>query len=391
MRDAVIVAYGRSAIGKANKGQLRHTSPESLAAQVVKGTLEKVPQLNTEEIDDFVLGCAFQEAEQGLNIAKLVASMADLPDKVPAQTVNRFCSSGLQTISIAANSIMCGQMDVVLAGGLESMSSVPIGGNSYIASLEMFEKDPRTHLGMGITAENVADKYNITRLQQDEFAVQSHRKALDAQKKGKFKSDIIPVNAIRLGTDENGKKISETFVFSEDEGIRPNTSVESLVKLRPAFKLKGSVTAGNSSQTSDGAAIVLLMSREKAEELNLKPIATFRSFAVQGVDPALMGIGPIKAIPKALGIAKVEQSQIDLIELNEAFASQSIACINELELDQSILNVNGGAIALGHPLGCTGAFLTIKLLSEMERRNSKYGLVSMCIGGGMGAAAVFEM
>lgn len=390
MREAVIVAYGRSPIGKAHKGSLKDTRPDDIAAEVVKGVLNKVPMLNPEEIDDFVLGCAFPEAEQGFNVARIVGLRAGLPNSVPAQTVNRFCSSGLQTIAIAANSIMVGQTDVVLAGGVESMSMIPMGGNIISPNPYLMENNKEVYMSMGLTAEEVAERYNVTRQMQDEFAVTSHRKAEEAQANGKFDDEIIPVEAIRTIEDETGTSNSNTFIFSKDEGIRDNASIQDLAKLKTVFKDNGTVTAGNASQMSDGAAIVLLMSKEKAEALGIEPLAVFRSFAVTGVDPSIMGIGPIEAIPKALKLAGLNIDDIDLYELNEAFASQAIACVNELGLDMEKVNVNGGAIALGHPLGCTGSFLTCKLISEMKRRNNKYGIVSMCIGGGMGAAAVFE-
>lgn len=390
MREAVIVAYGRSAIGKAPKGSLRYTRPDDLAAQVVQGVLKKVPQLNAEEIDDFILGCAFPEAEQGFNLGRIVLQRAGLPNSVPGQTVNRFCSSGLQTIAIAANSIMAGQADVVLAGGVESMSIIPMGGNIFAPNPYLMETEPEAYVSMGITAENVAERYNVTREMQDKFSEESHKKAARAQIEGKFDEDIVPIKAIR--PVKEGEMIkSQTFIFDKDEGIRASVSQSSLAKLKPVFKMNGTVTAGNSSQMSDAAAIVLLMSRNKAEELGIKPLAVFKSFAVAGVPSEVMGIGPVKAIPKALKIAGLQKEDLDLIELNEAFSSQAIASINELNLNEDIINVNGGAIALGHPLGCTGSFLTIKLLSELRRRNGKYGIVSMCIGGGMGAAAVFEL
>lgn len=391
MREAVIVAYGRSAIGKAPRGSLRYTRPDDIAAQVIKGVLDKIPQLKHEEIDDFVMGCAFPEAEQGFNIARIIAHRAGLPNCMPAQTINRFCSSGLQSIAIGANSIMAGQADIILAGGIESMSIVPMGGNIIAPNPYLMENYPEAYTAMGLTAENVALKYNVTRQKQDEFAVESHRRASKAQAEGKFDDEIIPIQGVRPVTNELSMVENETFVFSKDEGIRPNATIEGLAKLRPVFKMKGSVTAGNASQMSDGAATVVIMSKEKAEELGVKPIAVFRSFAAKGVDPEVMGLGPIKAIPKALKIAGLNKKDIDLFELNEAFASQAIACIDELDLDIEKVNVNGGAIALGHPLGCTGSFLTAKLLSEMKRRNNRYGIVSMCIGGGMGAAAVFEL
>ncbi|MBR0599360.1 thiolase family protein [Sinanaerobacter chloroacetimidivorans] len=383
MREAVIVAFGRSPVGKAPKGKLKNTSPVDVAAQVVKGVLNKVPQLNPEEIDDFVLGCAFPEAEQGFNIGRIVAQRAGLPDCVPGQTVNRFCSSGLQTIAAAANSIMVGQAEVVLAGGVEFMSTVPMGGHHISPNPYLMKNRPEVYMSMGLTAENVAEQYHISRQMQDEFAVESHRRAAKAQEEGKFDDEIIPIEAVN---DEN-----ETFIFRKDEGVRAETTAENLLKLPTVFKADGTVTPGNASQMSDGAAAVLLMSGKKAETLGLKPLAIFRSFAVAGVGPEVMGIGPVKAIPKALEIAGLDKEDIDEYELNEAFASQAIACIKELGLDPEKVNPNGGAIALGHPLGCTGSFLTVKLLSEMRRRDDRYGVVSMCIGGGMGAAAVFEL
>ncbi|GAU76422.1 acetyl-CoA C-acyltransferase [Fusibacter sp. 3D3] len=390
MREAVIVAMGRSPIGKAPKGSLSKTRPESIGAQVLKGVISKVPSFDLKEIDDFIVGCAFPEGEQGINIARIIGLKAGLPDDVPAQTVNRFCSSGLQTIATAANSIIAGQADCIMAGGIEMMSVVPIGGNMYHPDPELIELNPSAYISMGLTAENVSKAYDISRAEQDAFAAESHKRALDAIEAHKFESEIIPIDAERMGKDENGMPVITSFKFTMDEGVRTDVTVESLSKLKTIFKQDGTVTAGNASQMSDGAAFVLLMSKEKATALGLKPIAKFVSFAVAGVDPKIMGIGPIKAIPKALKIANIKLESIELIELNEAFASQSLACIKTLGLNKEIVNVNGGAIALGHPLGCTGAYLTIKLLSEMEKRKQQYGLVSMCIGGGMGAAAVFE-
>lgn len=390
MREAVIVAMGRSPIGKAPKGSLSKMRPEAIGAQVLKGVIAKVPSFDLREIDDFMVGCAFPEGEQGVNIARIIGLKAGLPDDVPAQTINRFCSSGLQTIATAANSIIAGQADCIMAGGIEMMSAVPIGGNMYFPDPELIESNPAAYISMGLTAENVSIDYDVSRAEQDAFATESHRRALDAIEAHKFDAEIIPIDAERMGKDEQGKPVITSFKFTMDEGVRSDVTVESLSKLKTIFKQDGTVTAGNASQMSDGAAFVLLMSMEKAVSLGLKPIAKFVSFAVTGVDPKLMGIGPIKAIPKALKIADLKLEEIELIELNEAFASQSIACIKTLGLNREIVNVNGGAIALGHPLGCTGAYLTIKLLAEMERRNQKYGLVSMCIGGGMGAAAVFE-
>jgi acetyl-CoA acyltransferase len=391
MNEAVIVAMSRSAIGKAPRGSLSKTRPEELGAQVLKGLLKKVPDLKLEEIDDMIVGCAFPEAEQGVNIAKMIGFKVGMPYTVPGQTVNRFCSSGLQSIATAANSIMLGQADCILAGGIESMSVVPMGGNVYHPDDDLMFDNPDAYIPMGLTAENVADKFGITREMQDEFAAESQARALKAIKENKHVEEITPIEATRMKKDANGKPYIDKFMFTTDQGPRKGTTVESLSKLRPVFKNGGSVTAGNSSQLSDGAAFVLLMSRQKAEKLGLKPLAVFRSFAVAGVDPAYMGLGPIQAMPKAVKAAGLELKDIDLIELNEAFASQSLACIKELGLDKEITNVNGGAIALGHPLGCTGSYLTIKLIGEMLKRDTcKYGLVSMCIGGGMGAAAVFE-
>lgn len=391
MRNAVVVSYGRSAVAKANKGALKDTRPEDVAAQVLKGTLDKIPQLDPALIDDVILGCAFPEVEQGFNIARVVALQAGLPVEVPGQTVNRFCASGLQSIASAANSIMCGQNDVVVAGGIEFMTRVPMGGNCLAPNPYIMENMPEVYSTMGITAENVAEKYGITRLEQDEFAYASHIKAAKARAEGKFAEQIIPVDAVCLEKDEKGYPVEMRVVFDTDEGIRENISVESLQKLRTVFKNGGTVTAGNASQMNDAVAMVVVTSEEFAKEHGLKPIARFVSYAAAGVAPDYMGLGPIGAIPKALKTAGLTLDDIDLIELNEAFASQSIACIRELGLNPEIVNVNGGAIALGHPLGCTGSFLTAKLLSEMKLRKAHYGVVSMCIGGGMGAAAVYEL
>ncbi len=391
MREVYIVALGRSAIGKAPRGKLKNSRPEDIGAQVLKGVLAKVPELDLKEIDDVIMGCAFPEAEQGMNIAKIIAARAGLPAEVPAQTVNRFCSSGLQSIATGANSIIAGQSEVVVAGGVELMSVIPMGGNILYPNPTIMEKEPKEYTTMGITAENVAEKYNITREEQDRFSCESHIKALDARSKGKFAEEIIPVEAVVTKEDEKGYVKMGTTLFDTDEGIREGISFEGLSRLRTVFKANGTVTAGNSSQTSDGAAVVVLMSKDKVDELGIKPIARFISYSVAGVPAELMGIGPMKAIPKVLEISGYSLENIDLIELNEAFASQSLACIKELGLDSNIVNVNGGAIALGHPLGCTGSFLTVKLIHELKRRNKKNGLVSMCIGGGMGAAGIFEI
>ncbi len=391
MREAVIVAYGRSAIGKSPKGTLKDTRPEDFAAQVVKGVLAKVPAFDPALIDDVILGCAFQEAETGTNVARSIVFLSGIPNSVPAQTINRFCSSGLQAISMGANAIKAGEADVILAGGVETMSMIPMGGNLNVPVVSLAVGMPETMTAMGNTAENVAAKYGITREMQDEFAFNSHKKSEAAQLAGKFDDEIITVDAVKYKTDEAGRVVKYSEPFNKDEGIRYGLTMEQLTKLKPVFQKDGTVTAGNASQMNDAASVVLLMSREKAEELGLKPIAKFVSFAVAGVDPAYMGIGPTVAIPKALKFAGLNIADIDVWELNEAFASQAVACVNELGLDPRKVNPNGGGIALGHPLGCTGAMLTCKLLSELKRTGKKYGVVSMCIGGGMGAAGIYEM
>ena len=393
MREAVIVAYGRSAIGKSTKGTLKDTRPEEYAAQVIKGTLAKVPTFDPALIDDVILGCAFQEAETGTNVARNIGMLAGIPETVPAQTVNRFCSSGLQSIAMGANAIMAGQADIILAGGVETMSMVPMGGNLNVPNVELgCNKDPRAMTAMGNTAENVAVRFGITREEQDAFALKSHEKAVIAQDEGRFDEQIIPVDAVKYRmNDKTGHVEKYTEPFTKDEGVRRGLTMETLAKLKTVFKKGGTVTAGNASQMNDAAACVLIMAREKAEELGLKPIAKFLSFAVAGCEPDYMGLGPVYAVPKALKIAGLTKEQIDVWELNEAFSSQAIACIRELGLDEEKVNPNGGGVALGHPLGCTGSMLTCKLLAELKRTNKKYGVVSMCIGGGMGAAGVFEM
>lgn len=394
IREAVIVAYGRSAIGRAKRGSLKDTRPEVYGGQVLKGVLAKVPQLNPKDIDDVILGCAFQEAEQGNNVARYVMLNAGIPKEVPAQTVNRFCSSGLQAIAMGANSIMAGQADIILAGGVESMSMIAMGGNLATTEVGLAQADPKAYTQMGITAENIAKRYNITREEQDAFGLMSHNRAEAAQLAGKFESEIIPVDAVKVKVDKAGRVEKYTEMFNKDEGIRYGLTSDDMQKLRPAFIPKvGTVTAGNASQMNDAAAAVVIMSREKADELGLKPIAKFVSFAVAGCEPDYMGLGPIYAIPKALKIAGLNMDDISVFELNEAFASQALACVKDLGLDNRMDDINplGGGIALGHPLGCTGAFLTCKLLSELKRRGKKYGVVSMCIGGGMGAAGIFEM
>ncbi len=385
MREAVIVAATRTAVGRAKKGTLAHYRPEDMGAMVIKNLLERVPALNPEEIEDVIIGCAMPEGQQGLNMARIIALRAGLPVSVPAMTVNRFCSSGLQTIANGVHEIMVGMSDVVIAGGVESMSAVPMTGVQFRSNPWMVEHHPEIYINMGLTAENVAEKYNVSRTEQDEFAVRSHERAAAAIDGGLFKDEITPLD-VEFVTPEGTKHVT----FDTDELLRRGTNMDGLSKLKPVFKLGGSVTAGNSSPLSDGAAAVVIMSREKADELGLKPLARLVSFAVGAVPPEIMGIGPVVAVPKALKKAGLTLDDIDLIELNEAFAAQSVAVIRELGLNTDITNVNGGAIALGHPLGATGAKLTTQIINEMKRRNSKYGMVTMCIGGGMGAAGIFE-
>jgi len=390
MREAVIVAGARTPVGKAKKGSLATVRPDDLGALVVKETLKRAGNYEG-NIDDLIMGCAMPEAEQGLNMARNIGALAGLPHTVPAITINRYCSSGLQSIAYGAERIMLGQSDTILAGGSESMSMVPMTGHVMRPNARLAETAPQYYMGMGHTAEEVAKKYGISRKDQDEFAVRSHQKAAKAIAAGKFVDEIVPVDVTVRSVGSDLKLKETSFRFTEDEGVRANTTAEVLGKLRPAFSVTGTVTAGNASQTSDGAAAVMVMDREKSNSLGLKPIGKFRSFAVAGVPPEVMGIGPIAAIPKALKLAGLELSDIGLFEINEAFASQSIQIIRELGLNEEIVNVNGGAIALGHPLGCTGAKLTLSLLHEMKRRNEQFGIVTMCIGGGMGAAGVFEL
>jgi acetyl-CoA acyltransferase len=377
MPDIFIAAAVRTAVGKAPRGALANVRPDDLAAIVLRSALDHVSQLDPREIEDVILGCAMPEAEQGLNVARIAALRAGLPVETSAMTINRFCSSGLQAIALAADAIRAGRAQVALAGGTESMSMIPMEGNKFSANPWLIDHYPDVYLSMGLTAENVARKYGIAREQADEFALSSHRKALAAIAAGKFAEEIVPV------ATANGE-------FKTDEGPRTDTSAEALAKLKPAFHAKGTVTAGNSSQTSDGAAAVVVISEQRARELGIKPIARFVSFATAGVAPEVMGIGPVDAIPKALKLAGLSLNQIDLIELNEAFAAQSLAVIQQVGLDPAKVNVNGGAIALGHPLGCTGAKLTATILHELKRRKLRYGLVTMCVGGGMGAAGIFE-
>jgi len=390
MKEAVVVSAVRTAVGKAPRGILKDTRPDDVAAIVLKEAVARVPGLKMEEVDDVVLGCAFPESDQGLNLARVVAMRAGFPHTVPGQTVNRFCSSGLQAIATAAYEIMVGATEVMIAGGVEFMSQVPIMGLTPSPNPYLVEHNPQLYISMGLTAENVAEKFGISREDQDRFALSSHQKAAKAIREGKFKEEVLPILAKVREVKEDGTVIVKEVVFDTDEGVRFDASLEAMASLKPVFKAKGTVTAGNASQTSDGAAALVLMSRERAEKMGVKPMATFRSFAVAGVPPEIMGVGPAYAVPKVLKKAGLTLGEIGLIELNEAFASQALYVIRHLGLNMEIVNVNGGAIAVGHPLGCTGAKLTTGLLYEMKRRNVRYGLVTMCIGGGMGAAGVFE-
>jgi acetyl-CoA acyltransferase len=390
MKEAVVVSAVRTAVGKAPRGILKDTRPDDIAAIVIKEALARAPGLKMEDVDDVVLGCAFPESDQGLNLARVVAMRAGFPFTLPGQTVNRFCSSGLQAVATAAYEIMVGATEVMIAGGVEFMSQVPIMGLTPSPNPYLVEHNPQAYTSMGLTAENVAEKFGITREEQDRFALLSHQKAAKAIKEGKFKEEIIPIPAKVKEVKEDGTVVVKEIIFDTDEGVRYDASLEGMASLKSVFKAKGTVTAGNSSQTSDGAAALILMSKEKAEALKLKPMGIFRSFAVAGVPPEIMGVGPAYAVPKALKRAGLTLDQIGLVELNEAFASQSLYVIRELGLNLDIVNVNGGAIAMGHPLGCTGAKLTTMLLYEMKRRKVRYGLVTMCIGGGMGAAGIFE-
>jgi acetyl-CoA acyltransferase len=397
MREAVIVSSVRTAVGKAPRGALRTTRPDDLAAAAITGALKRVPALDPKEIEDVILGCAMPEGEQGMNVARIAALRAGLPVESSAMTVNRFCSSGLQAIAIAAERIMAGHGDVAVAGGTESMSMVPMGGNKIAPNPWLMDHYPDAYLGMGLTAENLAKRHGITRGQSDEFSLASHQKALAAIAAGKFKDEIVPVEVAYWvledganGRSNGSRPKTTTLKFETDEGPRADTSIEALARLKPAFHARGTVTAGNSSQTSDGAAAAVVMSAERARALGLKPMARFLAFATAGCPPEEMGVGPVYAIPKALNMAGLKLEQIDVVELNEAFAAQSLSVMKLAGLDPARVNVNGGAIALGHPLGCTGAKLTATILREMERRNARYGLVTMCVGGGMGAAGIFE-
>jgi acetyl-CoA acyltransferase len=394
MKEAVIASSVRTAVGKAYKGTLHATRPDDLAAIAMTAAIQRVHGLDPKEIDDVVLGCAMPEAEQGMNIARIASLRAGLPVECSAMTINRFCSSGLQAIAIAAERVMLGSIEVAVAGGTESMSMVPMGGNKTSPNPWLMDHYPDSYLGMGLTAENLARKYQISREKADEFSFCSHQKALAAIAAGKFKDEIVPVEVRSImvangdGRTPRAKTVSK--VFDTDEGPRADTSMEALAKLKPAFHAHGTVTAGNSSQMSDGAAISVVMSAERARGLGVKPLARFVSFATAGCPPEEMGVGPVFAIPKALRLAGLKLEQIDVIELNEAFAAQSLSVIQQAGLDPARVNMNGGAIALGHPLGCTGAKLTATVLRELERRKARYGMVTMCIGGGMGAAGIFE-
>ena len=389
--NAYIVAGFRSAVGKSGRGALRFTLPTELASGVIKHLMATVPNIKPEQIDDLIVGCSNPEAEQGLNMGRQISLMAFDSDKVPGETVNRYCSSGLDTIAIASAKIHAGMAECIVAGGVESMSVVPMGGWRVVPDHKVVAKDPTAYWGMGLTAEAVANEYKISREEQDAFAFTSHQRSLKAIKEGTFKDDIAPIKVTEVYLDETEKRKTRESIFDTDEGPRADTTLEGLAKLRPVFHAKGSVTAGNSSQTSDGAAFVMVVSEKFMKENNLKPIARLITYAVAGVPPRVMGIGPIEAIPKALKQAGMTLDQIDLIELNEAFASQSLAIIRELKLNPEITNVNGGAISLGHPLGCSGAKLSVQLFNELKRRKKKYGIVSMCIGTGQGAAGIFEM
>jgi len=390
MKEAVIVSIARTAVGKAPRGALHSTRPDDMAAAVIREVLRRAPALDPSEVEDVILGCAMPEAEQGNNVARVASLRAGLPVTCPAMTVNRFCSSGLQAIALASERILAGFAAVVVAGGTETMSMIPIGGYHFSPNPYLIEHYPDSYLSMGLTAENLAAKYRITREEQDRFSLRSHERAIAAIDQGKFREEIVPLEVIEVGLNGRNKPQTRKVLFDTDEGPRRDTSMEALAKLKPAFHAHGTVTAGNASQMSDGAAAALVMSLDKAKALGLKPLARFLSFATAGCPPEEMGLGPVYAIPKALKLAGLELANLDLIELNEAFAAQALAVMKLAELDLEKTNVNGGAIALGHPLGCTGAKLTATLLGELKRRNARYGMVTMCVGGGMGAAGIFE-
>ncbi|MEM9273381.1 MAG: acetyl-CoA C-acyltransferase [Cyanobacteria bacterium P01_F01_bin.143] len=389
MTEAYIINSIRTAIGKAPRGSLHHMRPDDLGAIAVKGAIAKTPNLDPQQIDDLIMGCAFPEGEQGMNLGRIVAQRAGLPNSVPGCTVNRLCASGLQSIVMASQAIMTGQADVIVAGGAESMSLIPMGGNNLSPNPELVHESPNTYITMGITAENIVKDFHISRHDQDQFALRSHKKALAAIRKGRFTEEIVPI-AVQETIYDHGETKTIAKIFQVDEGPRPDTSLEALANLKPVFQNQGTVTAGNSSQMSDGAAATVVMSMKKMHELRLQPMARLLGYSVTGVAPEIMGIGPVDAVPKVLKQVGLTLHDIGLIELNEAFAAQALAVIRKLGLDEDIVNVNGGAIALGHPLGCTGAKLTATLLHEMKRRGIRYGMVTMCVGGGMGAAGVFE-
>jgi acetyl-CoA acyltransferase len=389
MREAVIVSSVRTAVGKSGKGALRTTRPDDLAAVAIKGALERVPQVDSKEIEDVIIGCATPEAEQGMNVARIASLRAGLPVEVSAMTINRFCSSGLQAISLAADSIMTGHAEIAIGGGTESMSMIPMGGNKVSANPWLVNNYPDTYLSMGLTAERLAKRFGIAREQADEFSLNSHKKALNAIQVGNFEDEIVPV-PVSFTTPNGSKPKRIDITFNVDEGPRADTTMEALAKLKPAFHARGTVTAGNSSQTSDGAAASVLMSADKARQLGIKPLARFVAFATAGYKPEEMGLGPVYAIPKVLKMTGLKLDDISVIELNEAFAAQALSVIKEAGLDINKINPNGGAVALGHPLGCTGAKLTATIIRELKRKNGKYGIVTMCIGGGMGAAGIIE-
>ncbi len=391
MKEAFIVAAARTPVGKAPNGKLRTVRPDDLAAIAIKGALARVPQLPLDQIEDVVIGCAMPEAAQGMNIARIAAQRAGLPDTAPGVTVNRFCASGLEAIATGAQRILSGMADVIVAGGTESMSFVPMGGFKISPNPCLVEQMPDAYLSMGLTAENLAAKFTVSREDADQFSLESHQKAIAALDAGRFKEECVPVPVREVNLDANGKRKATEFVFDTDEGPRRDTTLERLAALKPAFGPKGTVTAGSASQRSDGAAAVVLMSGERVKELGVKPIARFVTYAVGGVPPGIMGIGPVEAIPKAMKRAGLKIADMDLIELNEAFACQALSVIRQLGLPKDRVNVNGGAVALGHPLGATGAKLTVSILHELKRRKGRYGLVTMCVGGGMGGAGIFEM
>lgn len=389
MREVIIAAAVRTPVGRAFKGTLRATRPDELAATAIKGALARVPQLDPKEIEDVILGCAMPEAEQGMNVARIASLRAGLPVEVSALTINRFCSSGLQAIALGAERIMAGGAEVVVAGGTESMSMIPMGGHKISPNPWLVDNNPGAYLSMGLTAERLAQRFGITREESDQFSLRSHQKALAAIQAGKFEDETVPV-AVSFTTPNGSKPKRQEITFKVDEGPRADTSLEALLSLKPAFHARGIVTAGNSSQMSDGAAAAVVMSADRAKALSIQPLARYVSFATAGYKPEEMGLGPVYAIPKALKMAGLKLSDIDVIELNEAFAAQSLAVIKEAGLDPEKINPNGGAVALGHPLGCTGAKLTASIIRELKRRKARYGLVTMCVGGGMGAAGIFE-